>query len=307
MTDPDSNPMRRLRTQLLTTPPSELGIAPAPEFDRVYGILMDWPINDVVATLVACSDGTASLYTTSTFGIIGGGTHESVRKEALAWVRLASKNLEKARVALEFPYPSSDRMRFYFLTFDKVHVIEADFKAVSEGKDDDYSPLFYQGQAVLTELRLIHEKGSDKDGPGANSRKEWVGPPGYVNCLLTLMSEGLVRSITIKSSEPVPDLVRLSAGSKEKQEWIKAQEFDFPSLDVKQVIGVLKKTARIEGLPILTRRHAIPSLHARDDGSVVARVFDVTVGPFDKTVRIDLAPESDPRVATLQRDADARK
>lgn len=306
MPESSSNPMGRLRMQLLTTPPSELGFAPTPEFDRVYGILMDWPINDVIATLVGCCDGTASLYTTSTFGIIGGGTHESVRNEALAWVKLASKHLKVARAALEFPYPPSDRIRFYFLTFDKVHVIEADFKAVSEGTHD-YSALFHQGQAVLAELRVIHEQGSQEDGPAEKPRKEWSGPPGYVNCLLTLMSEGVVRSITIKSSDPVPDLVRLAADNEEKREWIETQEFDFPSIDVKTVIEALKKTARIEGMPFLTRRNAIPSLHARNDGRVVARVFDVTVGPFDKTVRIELAPDSDPRVAALQRDADVRK
>jgi|GEM_PF-1006234 len=306
MTDSDSSAMARLRTQFLTRPPSEFGFAPTPEYRRVYGILMDWPINDVTATLVGCCDGNASLYTTSTFGIIGGVAHDSVRAQASAWVKLASDHVDDARAALEFPYPKSDRIRFYFLTFDGVRVIEADFRAVSQGTHKS-SALFAQGQAVLTELRLIHERGSEEDGPTEKSRKEWIGPPGYVNCLLTLMSEGIVRSITIRSSEQVPDLVRLAAGNEEKRAWIEAQEFDFPSLEVKQVIEVLKKTARIEGMPFLTRRHAIPTLHARDDGSAVARVFDVTVGPFDKTARIDLAPDSDPRVAALQRDADARK
>jgi hypothetical protein len=298
--------MGRLRTQFLTRPASEFGFAPTPEFPRVYGILMEWPINDVIATLVGCGDGNASLYTTSTFGIIGGIAHESVRIQASAWVKLASDHVDDARAALEFPYPKSDRIRFYFLTFEGVRVIEADLKAVSEGIDD-CSALFHQGQAVLTELRLIHEQGSEEDGLPEKPRKEWSGPPGYVNCLLTLMSEGVVRSLTIKSSEPVPDLVRLAAGNEEKREWIETQEFDFPSLDVKAVIDVLKKTARIEGMPFLTRRHAIPTLHARNDGRAVARVFDVTVGPFDKTVRIELAPDGDPRVAALQRDADARK
>lgn len=305
MDNRNSTAMGELRMRFLTLPASEFGLAPTAEFPRLYAMVMDWPVSEVTATLVACSDGNASLYTTSTFGIIGGVGHEAVRKQASAWVKLGSKWLEEACSALDFSYPGPDRIRFFFLAFDGVRLLEADFKAVCRGAHET-SALFAQGQAVLTELRLISEKGSEKKEP-AKPRKAWGGPSGYVNCLLTLMSEGVASSISIKSSEPVPDLVRLAAGNKEQLDWIEKQEFDFPSLDVKQVIAVLKKSARVGGLPFLTRRRTLPALHARDDGRVVAQVFDVTVAPFDKSVRIELAPDSDPRVAALQRKADARK
>ena len=64
---------------MLTTPPARTGGKPTEAFPRVYGILMDWPISGQTATVFSTSSGAASLYTTSTFGIIGGEGHESVR------------------------------------------------------------------------------------------------------------------------------------------------------------------------------------------------------------------------------------
>ena len=62
---------------MLTTPPVRTGEKPTKEFPRVYGILMDWPVGEQTATVFSSSSGAASLYTTSTFGIIGGEGHES--------------------------------------------------------------------------------------------------------------------------------------------------------------------------------------------------------------------------------------
>jgi hypothetical protein len=68
-----------LRLMMLTTPPARTGGKPTEAFPRVYGILMDWPISGQTATVFSTSSGAASLYTTSTFGIIDGEGHESVR------------------------------------------------------------------------------------------------------------------------------------------------------------------------------------------------------------------------------------
>ncbi len=62
----------------------ELGIEASDEFPLVYGVLLEFPVGDATATVVAMCDGNASLYTTSTFGVIGGFAHESVREAAIA-------------------------------------------------------------------------------------------------------------------------------------------------------------------------------------------------------------------------------
>lgn len=149
---------RGLRLMMLTTPPNKIGLVPTKEFPRVYGILMDWPIGEQVATIFSASDGAASLYTTSTFGIIGGQGHETVRTAAINFVRAADRLYDSATPTTEYPYPSANRVRFYLLTFDGVRVLDTDLASI-ENNTGKYAEFFGLGQAVLTELRLVTEKG----------------------------------------------------------------------------------------------------------------------------------------------------
>jgi hypothetical protein len=118
---------RELRRMMLTTSPQEAGAKPTKEFPHVYGVLMDWPIGEQIATVFSSSTGAASLYTTSTFGIIGGEGHETVRTAAQAFVGASDRYIADAGPTTEFPYPGADRV------------------------------LFGLGQAVLTELRRVTE------------------------------------------------------------------------------------------------------------------------------------------------------
>jgi hypothetical protein len=159
--EPKKNPAdagRALRHMMLTTPPEKTGDNPTKDFPRVYGILMDWPVgDDVTATIFSTSTGAASLYTTSTFGVIGGEGHETVRAAAIRFTRAADRLYDAATPATEFPYPAADRVRFYLLTFDGVRVLDTDLASI-EGRTSTYAEFFGLGQAVLTELRLVTEK-----------------------------------------------------------------------------------------------------------------------------------------------------
>lgn len=148
---------RDLRMMMLTTSPEKTGEKPTKEFPRIYGILMDWPIGEQIATVFSTSTGAASLYTTSTFGIIGGEGHETVRTAAISFVRAADRFFDASRRATEYPYPTADRVRFYFLTFGGVRVIDTDLASITN-LSSKYAELFGLGQAVMTELRLITEK-----------------------------------------------------------------------------------------------------------------------------------------------------
>ena len=147
---------RELRRMMLTTPPQGMGVKPTKEFPRVYAVLMDWPIGEQVATVFSSGAGAASLYTTSTFGIIGGEGHETVRAAAKAFVKASDRHSSAATPTTEFPYPREGRVRFYFLTFDGVRVIDTDLATITSGTSK-YAELFGLGQAVLTELRLVTE------------------------------------------------------------------------------------------------------------------------------------------------------
>ena len=62
---------KSLRLLVLNTKPEALGFVADADYPNIYGAIADWRIGDQVATIVALRDGTTSLYTTSTFGIIG--------------------------------------------------------------------------------------------------------------------------------------------------------------------------------------------------------------------------------------------
>ena len=148
---------RELRLMMLRMPPERMGIAPSNEYPRVYGVLMDWPVGDQTATIFSSCTGSASLYTTSTFGIIGGEGHASVRAASAAFVKAAGRIYEEAASTSEYPYPAGDAVRFYLQTFQGVRVIETDMPSVTRGAGP-YAELFGLGQTVMTALRLSTEK-----------------------------------------------------------------------------------------------------------------------------------------------------
>lgn len=151
---------RELRLMMLKTPPDGFGFKPSAEFPNVYAVIMDWPIGAPnIATIVSALDGSASLYTTSTFGIIGGESHPGVRRAAIEFVRAAERFVPESKRTDDFAYPAADRVRFFLLTFTGVRVIETDLGAVSSGKATE-SALFLRGQTVLTELREMASRRS---------------------------------------------------------------------------------------------------------------------------------------------------
>ncbi len=148
---------RDLRTKFLGTSAASLGLKPTPEFPRVFGVAMDWAIGEQTATIAALCDGSASLYTTSTFGIIGGGGREAVRVAAWNLVQSADAFYDDGVPATEFEYPPADSVYFFLRTYEGVRALSADVAAIQSGASP-YTGLFAAGQAVLTELRKVTEQ-----------------------------------------------------------------------------------------------------------------------------------------------------
>jgi hypothetical protein len=147
-----------LRDQVLTTPPEVLGFASDAELPDVYGILVDWSLGDVVASILALRDGSASLYTTSTFGIIGGGGHAAVRAAAQGCVHVAAGCLAQSEAVTDFPLPAGDDVYFHLLTYADVRRCVADLDYLSDAGQPLHL-LFDSAQEVLTQLRLTTEGG----------------------------------------------------------------------------------------------------------------------------------------------------
>jgi hypothetical protein len=154
---PASTAGKELRQLILTTSPQQLKFAPDDTYPVVYGVITDWHIDEDVASILSLKDGSASLYTTSTFGIIGGHGHESVRQAAERCVKIASEFLALSSPAPDYPYPQSGKICFYLLTYDGVRVFAADEIEVYQGTHRA-TPLFAAAQDVLTALRLVTDQ-----------------------------------------------------------------------------------------------------------------------------------------------------
>jgi hypothetical protein len=118
---------------------------------------MDWPMEAAIVSVMSSSAGDASIYTTGTFGVMGGIQHDTVRSAAKSFVKLAEKHYDEAAPTQEYPYPEAGRVRFYLICYEGVRAIEADAVSLASGKERD-SDLFIEGQRVIKELRLIVQK-----------------------------------------------------------------------------------------------------------------------------------------------------
>ncbi len=144
--------MRELRLQWLTRKP-----APEEKKEDISAVVMDWPLEQQTITILASSVGDASVYTTATFGIMGGIGHEKVRKAAISLVECAKKHLGLALPTSDYSYPDHSHVRFFFVTPSGVRSVTFPATEVQKEGTDAYD-LYARGQEVLTELRLTTRK-----------------------------------------------------------------------------------------------------------------------------------------------------
>lgn len=115
---------------------------------------MDWPLGDQIITVLSSSGGDASLYTTGTFGIIGGIGHEDVKKAAISFTARARQFLSLTKPVTEYPYPDGKTLRFYMVTGAGVRSVSFPMSEV-ERAGSPARALYAAAQDVVTELRLV--------------------------------------------------------------------------------------------------------------------------------------------------------
>ena len=147
----------RLRYQALTTIAARLGLPGELKPNDPYGVVMEMEIPRSVVTLAAFADGDARLYYKTGGGMVGGISHENVRRAAQEFVGLSRKVLGRMTKVTEYPLPETDRVRFYVLTPRGVLTTETDRQRLGETASD-LSALFRSGQEVVTEMRQVQEK-----------------------------------------------------------------------------------------------------------------------------------------------------
>jgi LPXTG-motif cell wall-anchored protein len=146
-----------LRQMAFDVDPEKLGISFSSNETKVFGVIMDIDMRGGIATLVSYSSGDASLYLSIGGGVIGGGQHESVNVAARAFTAKAQNYISKAAKIKETPAPEKGGVNIYLLTNSGKYLIK---EQVSKFNDETSPllPLFYAGNDVITQLRILSSK-----------------------------------------------------------------------------------------------------------------------------------------------------
>lgn len=145
-----------LRQQILTLDPHAARFEPSPS-GPVWAVLMETGFTNAVVTLVAVCDGTVSLYFSNGGGTIGLGQHEGPREAGAALLAAAPAFLPQTTRTTDFPLPAVGYTTFYLMTLDGVFTATA-LEDDLGNERHALSPLFYQAQEVITQIRMVDEQ-----------------------------------------------------------------------------------------------------------------------------------------------------
>ena len=147
-----------LRSQVLGLTVDGLGLiaGPAP---AVIAVLMETGYPGAVALLVGVVDGSTSLYLSNGGGVFRAGEHAHVADATGHWLRACGEELARLAPVAEPLPPEVGVTQFVAVTPGGLLAATAPEAELGAGQHV-LSPLFYAGQAVLTQIRLLDEQRS---------------------------------------------------------------------------------------------------------------------------------------------------
>lgn len=152
----EKNIYEEMRGEIFEITPESISITPIDK-NLPYCVVMDIGYSSAVATIVSFIDGNASLYLSTGGGVIGGFAYENVRKAAINFVNESKNYINICKKTTIFPVPKEGEVIFYILTQDAVYTVKDDEDNLGY-KKSKLSGLFYCGQDVITQLRILTEK-----------------------------------------------------------------------------------------------------------------------------------------------------
>jgi hypothetical protein len=143
-----------LRRQILELGPDQVG--PQGPGAPVIALLMETGYPEAVATLVGVVDGSTSLYFSNGGGTIGAGGHSEVAAATGRWLEVGAGFLQHLSPVEEPSLPGNGQTQFVAVTPDGLMSTIAPEEELGNG-EHVLSPLFYAGQDVITQIRLVQE------------------------------------------------------------------------------------------------------------------------------------------------------
>jgi hypothetical protein len=137
---------------------------------------------------------------------------------------------------------------------------------------DNYQATFDELRALQAVLDEAHRE-SIAEGcvvaPAETDRWVAAGESGYVNCLLTVLAEGTVRTATVAVGQLLPRLSDLAGDEPSSREWAERLQFPLESLSTATVLGILAKSFEM----LTAGSGTLKTVLVRPDGAPLAMLF----------------------------------
>lgn len=151
--DPNNNPYEGLRNMAFGATQEQIGVNIPSNETKIYGVIMDWDLDEGIATIVAFQSGDASVYLSSGGGVIGGFGHDNVKTAAIRFVNEAQKYLGNTTPTDTTPLPGKDMVNFYFLT-NKGKYVAQETMSNFENSTSKWLELFNEANKLMSEVRM---------------------------------------------------------------------------------------------------------------------------------------------------------
>jgi hypothetical protein len=141
-----------LREVAFSTHPEDVEVQATPGKEQVYGVVVEYQLEDGLVTVVGFASGDASYYRSTGGGKIGGRREPTVAGAARSLVALAQVQLPDLALTKDYPTPAPGSVRIYALTTAGLRTAEEPRENIQDPQDR-LAGLFAGGRKIVTEFQ----------------------------------------------------------------------------------------------------------------------------------------------------------
>ena len=150
----DKNPYEDFRNIALSLKYQDLELNLSSDKTIVFGVIIDWCLEENIATIIALLTGDASVYLKSGQIYIGGYGHETISEPARNLVINSQALIDKAEKSIDYSYPEKHKVKFYLLT-NHGTLIHQETEDAMKDVNNEWTKIFTLGNVIIKEYRLL--------------------------------------------------------------------------------------------------------------------------------------------------------
>ena len=141
-----------LREVAFSTHAEDVDVQAMPDKEQVYGVIVEYQVEDALVTVTAFASGDASYYRSTGGGKIGGRREPTVADTARSLVALAQVQLTDLPLVKDYPTPTPGSVRIYALTTAGLRGAE-EVRADIQDPQNRLAALFAGGRKIVVEFQ----------------------------------------------------------------------------------------------------------------------------------------------------------